>query len=188
VFSKPSAGWMTEHQQATLPVPQFGSYGSTAISADGSTIAVGARKILVFRRPGTSWRSVQPTAQLTASGANGEQVGASVAMSADGSTIVAGAPAETATGPSPYAGALYVFTKPSTGWSSSQMQAARLTNSDGVQGDCFGCSVAISADGATVTGGGAYVITNPYSRGAAYVFTKPGGGWSDEQQAAKFTG
>ncbi|CAN96563.1 hypothetical protein predicted by Glimmer/Critica [Sorangium cellulosum So ce56] len=85
--------------------------------------------------------------------------GDAIAMSGD--TAIVGAPGSAA----------YVFVKSGGAWT----QQARLVPGDGAAGDGFGASVAISADTAVVgapwgTGGA----------GAAYVFVRSGGVWSEQ--------
>ncbi|WP_437276115.1 DNRLRE domain-containing protein [Sorangium sp. So ce375] len=85
--------------------------------------------------------------------------GDAIAMSGD--TAIVGAPGSAA----------YVFVKSGGAWT----QQARLVPGDGAAGDGFGASVAISADTAVVgapwgTGG----------TGAAYVFVRSGGVWSEQ--------
>lgn len=64
---------------------------------------------------------------------------------------------------------------------------AELTASDGVGGDDFGFSVAISGD-TVVVGAGAHQIGPNRLQGAAYVFTQPSnGGWQDATQTAELT-
>jgi hypothetical protein len=66
------------------------------------------------------------------------------------------------------------------------IQLAKLTASDGAAGDQLGSSVAVSGD--TVVAGALNAAVGGHSQqGAAYVFTKPAAGWSDESQAAKLT-
>jgi len=114
-------------------------------------------------------------AKLTASdGASNDQFGASVSISGD--TIVVGARYDDSS-----RGSAYVFEKPVGGWA-DMTQTAKLTASDGVSSDQFGHSVAISGD-TVVVGARAH----DGFKGAAYVFEKPVGGWSDMTQTAKLT-
>ncbi len=80
-------------------------------------------------------------------------------------------------------GAAYIFTFDAQ--SGTFVQQAMLSASDFRDGDSFGFSVAISGDTVVV---GSYrhgpVITRA---GAAYVFVKPQGGWSDMNETAKLT-
>ena len=66
-------------------------------------------------------------------------------------------------------------------------QVAKLTESDGQQGnDIFGASVAMDGDTVVVgdpEAGGIYKLY----QGAAYVFVKPAGGWQNMTQTAKLT-
>src|SRR5206468_3800090 len=63
---------------------------------------------------------------------------------------------------------------------------AELTASDGATGDELGLSVAI--DGDTIVAGAPYhQVGSNSQQGAAYVFTKPAGGWTDATQTAELT-
>jgi trimeric autotransporter adhesin len=156
---------------------QFGY--SVALSADGSTLAVGARSeasaatgidgdqaddsagnagaVYVFTRSGTMWRQ---QAYLKASNTGlRDSFGYNVALSADGSTLAVGAPLEAsaATGiggdqaddSAEAAGAVYLFTRNGTTWSQQAYMKASNTGSR----DQFGHSIALSADGSTVAVG-----------------------------------
>jgi cysteine-rich repeat protein len=156
------------------------SFGSSiALSADGSTLAVGtpyeasaatgvggdqgdnsapsAGAVYIFTRSGTMWTQ-QAYLKASVTGA-GDQFGSSVALSADGSTLVVGAPHEDSAAVDingdPYndwfygAGAAYVFTRSGTMWSQQAYVKAFNTNS----WDLFGSSVALSADGSTLAVG-----------------------------------
>ena len=115
---------------------------------------------------------------LTASdGADDNQFGTSVAI--DGNTVVIGAA---------YAnnqnGAAYVFVKPANGWD-NMTQTAELTASNPQEGDCFGCSVAIS--GGTIVVGALHEMIGGISPGGAYVFVEPIGGWKNMTETAQLT-
>lgn len=114
---------------------------------------------------------------LTASdGQDGYSFGTSVAI--DGNTVVVGNN-EGNIGP----GAAYVFVKPQSGWK-NMTQTAELTSSDGKPSDGFGQSVAISGDTIAIGEPGATVNGNQ-DQGAAYVFVKPKGGWTNMTETAK---
>jgi hypothetical protein len=92
---------------------------------------------------------------------------ASVALSAD--TLIAGAmqyPPGVAAG--------YVFVRSGSTWS----QQAALTASDGVTGDAYGNSVALSGDTAIVTA----AASGTMRQGAAYVFVRSGSSWSQQEK------
>ena len=76
-------------------------------------------------------------------------------------------------------GAAYVFTKTSGGWT----QTTKLTADDAAAGDDFGESVAMAGNVIVVGAASANVGGNA-NQGAAYVFTKTNGGWT---QTAKLT-
>jgi hypothetical protein len=115
--------------------------------------------------------------RLTASdGAAGDVFGAAVAVSGD--TVAVGA-----RGDENGHGAVYVFVEPSTGWATAT-EAAKLTASDGRDGDNLGASVAIA--GSTIVAGAPFdTVGDDDDRGSAYVFVRPPGGWAGGEQAAK---
>ena len=108
-----------------------------------------------------------PQAQLvTTAGAAGDGFGSAIAVSGD--TAVVGA--------SGYAGgqgAAYVFVRGVHGWAQQQ----RLVLSAAAAGDYFGSSVAIDGDTAVI---GAYDAGE--GTGAAYVFVRSGGVWTQQQE------
>lgn len=117
--------------------------------------------------------------QLTASdGIAGDALGSALAM--DGDLVVAGA-----AGDDDNQGAVYVYLKPTSGWT-SMTQVAKLTASDGIPEDWFGYSVAVSGDTIVVGCLGGMYGNSPVL-GSVYVFVKPPGGWADMVQTAKLT-
>ena len=145
---------------------------------DTNTTDSGA--VLVFTRDPDSGVWAQ-AAKLTASdAATGDEFGSSVAF--DGITIVVGAYLDDDNGDG--SGSAYVFTKPTTGdgWADGT-ETAKLTASDGQAGDQFGWN-AVAVDGDTVVVG---AYADDGTKGAAYVFTKPGtgDGWADWDDPAK---
>lgn len=157
----------------TLPTSFFG--GAVALSADGSTLAVGsfgedsaaigvdgdqtntlARSsgaVYVYARSGTSWVQ-QAYVKASNTGAN-DNFGDSLALSADGSALVVGARFEDGSSPgvngNPFnnaannAGAAYVFRRTAGTWA----QEAYVKASNPHFGTLFGAAVAISGDGET---------------------------------------
>ena len=114
--------------------------------------------------------AVQQSELNASDGADGNYFGCSVAISGD--TALVGTPGEInnqSYGP----GAAYVFTRSGTTW----VQQAKLTASDGADGDYFGYSVALSGDTALV---GAYGANG--FEGAAYVFTRSGTTWTQQAE------
>jgi hypothetical protein len=82
-------------------------------------------------------------------------------------------------------GAVYVYVKPSAGWT-NMTQTAKLTSSD--NGEGFGTSVAISGNTIVVGAANTSNFDAPAATpGAVYVFVKPAGGWTDMTETAKLT-
>ncbi len=100
--------------------------------------------------------------------------GHSVALSADGNTAIVGAPGDNSN-----LGAAWVFTRSGTAW----MQQAELVGTGNAGAARQGFSVALSADGNTAIVGGPGDNT---VSGAAWVFTRSGTTWT--QQQAKLVG
>ncbi|HVM66398.1 MAG TPA: hypothetical protein VMU14_16130, partial [Acidimicrobiales bacterium] len=106
--------------------------------------------------------------------------GWSVAISGDGNTAVVGGPGDDPTsryGDTPSAGAAWVFTRSGGVWS---QQGDKLVGTGTVGGANQGWSVAVSGDGDTAVVGG---NGDNYDVGAAWVFTRSAGAWS--QQGSK---
>jgi len=154
---------------------------SVAISADGTTAVVGGRldagfrgAAWVFTRSGGVWS--QQGSKLVGTDAVGTaQQGYSVAISADGNTAIIGGPFD-----NPDLGAAWVFTRSGGVWS---QQGSKLVGTGAVGAAQQGYSVAISGDGNTAIVGGYGDNSNA---GAAWVFTRSGGVWS--QQGGKLVG
>ena len=154
---------------------------SVAISADGNTAILGgvadnsfAGAVWVFTRGGGVWS--QQGSKLVASDAvGGALLGYSVAVSADGDTVIAGGYGDNAT-----AGAAWVFTRSGGVWS---QQGSKLVGTGAVGDAAQGWSVAISADGNAAAVG---APSDNFNAGAAWVFRRSGGVWS--QQGSKLVG
>lgn len=112
---------------------------------------------------------------LAADGGGGDYFGQSVAI--HGNTAVVGAPGD---GPAIYGsnGAVYVFTRNGSTWTFQQ----KLTASDSEGGDWFGLSVAI--DGNSLVVGAPENYSLPLKQGWAYVFTRSGSIWVEQQKLA----
>jgi hypothetical protein len=165
----------------TGAVGAAGQAWSVAISADGSTAIVGGPSdssstgaAWVFTRSGATWS--QQGAKLVGTGAVGAaQQGSWVAISQDGSTAIVGGAADDSD-----AGAAWVFTRSGGVWS---QQGGKLVGTGAVGAAQQGASVAISADGNTIMVGG---YADDSDAGAAWVYTRSGGVWS--QQGSKLVG
>ena len=193
VFTKPSSGWTAMAAQAKLTasdgaaVDIFGS--SVSVSGDGSIIAVGSigdddnGSVYVFTMPSSGWTAMAAQTKLTASdGAAGDVFGSSVSVSGDGSIIAVGSIGDDDNGNA--SGSVYMFTKPSSGWTAMAAQA-KLTAAAGAEEDRFGRAVSLNADGSKVAVGASGDDDNAGDSGAVYLFTKPTGGWTAASTAAR---
>lgn len=178
----PAGNW-AQLAELTPSQRQNQDWFGISIAIGGNTIVVGAfdsniesyGSAYVFVKPASGWANMTQTAELTSSD-SGEGFGTSVAIS--GNTIVVGAAnASNFSNQSAGPGAAYVFVKPAGGWSNAT-ENAKLTASDGVDGDAFGNSVAIS--GNTIAVGAIFASDSNGDdfAGKTYVFVKPGSGWS----------
>ncbi|MEK7830022.1 MAG: FG-GAP repeat protein, partial [Acidobacteriota bacterium] len=150
-------------------------YFGAAVAISGNTIVVGASgqnsshgAAYVFVRSGTSWSQQQKLVD----GALIAQDSFGYAVAISGDTIVVGAPYDDI-GSNEGQGSAYVFTRSGTTWSQQQ----KLTAGDGTANSSFGDAVAISGNTLLVGASGYQVAT-----GAAYVFTRSGATWSQQQK------
>src|SRR5210317_78261 len=120
----------------------------------------------IYTRSGTTWGNEQKILGETAS----DYFGYSVSISGDYAIVVA--PYED-TGASS-AGAAYIYTRSVTTWGNEQKILGETA------GDYFGYSVSISGDYAIV--GAPYEDTGASSAGAAYIYTRSGTTWGNEQK------
>jgi hypothetical protein len=100
-----------------------------------------------------------------------------VSLSDDGNTVLVGGPRDNSN-----AGAAWVYTRSGGVWT---QQGAKLVGTGAVDGSNQGNSVSLSGDGNTAIVGGPY-DNNPSQTGAAWVYTRSGGVWT--QQGAKLVG
>jgi hypothetical protein len=188
----PAVAWATGSTQFVDPNPEAGDqFGyALSISTDGNIAVVGSPNSTVngnslqgtsyiFVNSGGSWTEA---AQLAPSDGNSyDRFGTSVSVTPDGSKVIVGAlysPPSDMT--SMQTGNAYIFNEPAGGWSNGSVQqvsqAAELAGSDSANGDFFGSSVALSADGSTAIVGAKQHGTGQ-SQGEAYIFTQPVDGW-----------
>jgi hypothetical protein len=200
---------------------------ASAISADGSTLAIGAPHensgargingdqndhsvysagaVYVFTRKGNAM--AQQAYLKAASPGETANFGSSVALSRDGNTLAVAAYYESSAAKGingnqddrsiPEAGAVYIFVRSGTSWSQQAYIKASNTGNAAVgdayaEGDQFGYSIALSADGNTLAVGaigedsnatginGNQEDNSANQAGAAYVFTRTGASWSQQ--------
>ena len=191
--------WQHTEQALNLsPTPAADDEFGYAVAIDGDTAVVGmpgedsplnSGAAFVFTRNDKTdkWSRV---ARLRASDpgvadTDHFRLGLSVALQGD--TIVVGAPHHASE-----KGAVYVYTKPDTGWANDANEdhteeTAKLVASDGAADDEFGISVGV--DGNTIVVGASKDDHGGNTHaGSAYVFTKPGSAsWVATSTVAKLT-
>ncbi len=167
---------------------------ATGINGDQTNNSGDRGAVYVFTRNGTSWSQ---QAYIKASNSDiGGEFGQSPGVSIDGDTLVVGARNEpsNATGidgdqnnkSAPGAGAVYVFTRNGTTWSQQAYIKASNTDAD----DLFGFSVGVSGDSLVVGAwhedssaigpNGEQNDNSSGDSGAAYLFTRNGTVWSQQ--------
>jgi len=182
IFTR-SAGVWTQQGSELLGTggvagPAQGS--AVAISEDANTALIGGDEddfatgaFWVFTRSGGSWSQQGP--KLVSTGAGGAHLGSSLALSADGNTAIVGADRDNNS-----TGAAWIFIRNGNSWT---QQGSKLVGAGAVAAANQSLSVAISGDGNTA------LVGHPLDSagmGAAWVFTRSNGTWS--QQGGKLTG
>lgn len=157
------------------------NYGdAVAISADATTIAVGAPHevggnsyqvggVYIYTQVSGTWTQ---QAHLTPGAVpNSAKFGTSIALSSDGNTCIVGAPNEQIV--SGEEGAVYIFTRSGTTWT----QQAKLTEPSPVIFASFGYAVALSSDGNAALVGAPNIGLNNPPAGGVYFFERSGTSW-----------
>ncbi len=156
----------------------------THVALDGDTAVIGVPgeklggyqqvgAVHVFVRRKGVW--INQAKLLAADGYVRQHFGHSVAISGD--TIVVGVPASTINGRRDQ-GAIYVFERAGDNWE----KQVKLVASDGAKSHGLGSSVGISGDTIVAGAPGEFDSSaKPYpdTIGAAYIFTRMGGNWSE---------
>lgn len=139
-----------------------------SVSLDGDTAVIGANRSVVyvgsayiFERTGGVW--TEHSQLLASDGGFNDQFGQSVTL--DGDTIVIGTTNDESA---------YVFVRSGGVWT----EQAKLVAGDGGFGDKFGWSVSLDQD--TVVIGAPGKADNGSDSGAAYVFVRTGGIWTEQ--------
>jgi len=187
IFTRSSDGSWTEQTKIQASDKEARDYFGRAvsISSDGNTVIVGAyledtdgfdagAAYIFVRSSGGLW-----TEQAKVQASDKQQsdwFGLSVSISGDGNTALVGASLEDTGGTD--AGAAYIFVRSGTTWT----QQAKIQASDKQQSDWFGYSVSISSDGNTALVGAYQEDTGGTNAGAAYIFTRSGGLWDQQQK------
>ncbi|HEX7312418.1 MAG TPA: Calx-beta domain-containing protein [Pyrinomonadaceae bacterium] len=185
VYVRNGSTW-TQQQKLTAGDGIANDEFGYAVAIQGDTIFVGRHftqagnnartrgAVYVYTRSGTTW--TQSATLLTPSdAADGDLFGSSLAV--DNDTLVVGA-LQKNNATTFFQGAAYVFTGAGATWT----QQAKLLANDGGFANFFGVSVAVGGDTAVVGATGQAGISADSGRGSAYVFTRSGSAWSQQQK------
>lgn len=178
LFRWSDGGWTRQAKLVRDNGSKYDLFGrSVSISADGTTVAVGAvsddnrngggaGSVYVFTKTDGAWNQ---RAELTADdGSSNADFGCAVSVSDDGTTIAVGA-RYAVDAENRQTGTAYVFTEEDGGW----VQRTTLRADGTAPGDAFGNSVAMSGDGSVLVAGAR-------SAGSAYAFSTSGENWTQE--------
>ncbi|MFT4525233.1 MAG: hypothetical protein ACI85F_001386 [Bacteroidia bacterium] len=152
---------------------------SVSLSADGNTVAIGARgndgngssysgHVRVYQNAGGFWSQIGQDIDAEAAG---DRSGSSLSLSSDGTTVAIGAPYSDGNGTN--AGHVRVYQNVGGSWS----QIGQDIDGEAAN-DRSGRSVSISADGNTVAIGAYKNDGNGTSSGHVRVYQNVGGSWS----------
>ena len=167
VFTRSGGAWTQQQKLTASDAADYAWFGG-AVSLSGDTALIGPA--YVFTRSDGVWTEQQ---KLTASDPSvGDWFGCSVSVSGD--TALVGARQDDDWGYQ--SGATYVYTRSGGVWTEQR----KLTATDAEANDLFGCSVSVSGDTALVGARGD--DEGGYGSGAAYVFTRSGGVWTEQQK------
>ena len=176
IFTRSGSTWTQQQKLVASDAANSDRFGnSVSLSSDGNTALVGAYykssatgAAYIFTRSGSTWTQQQ---KLVASdGVTDDQFGVSVSLSSDGNTALVGAYYKSSA-----TGAAYIFTRSGSTWT----QQAKLVAGDADTSDRFGISVSLSSDGSTAIVG---AWGNSSYTGAAYIFTRSGTTWAQQQK------
>jgi hypothetical protein len=191
VFVRTNGVWV-EQQKLVASDGALGDRFGFSLAMSPDTIVIGAfaddddgvapffrGSAYVFDRTDLGWIERQ---KLTASdGVGGDFFGRSVAI--DNDTIVIGAEFDDLNAPFDDRGSAYVFVRIDGTWWEQQ----KLTASDGASQDQFGASVAVSGN-TIVVGAESDDLGANANQGSAYVFTRSGNVWAQQQKLTAIDG
>jgi hypothetical protein len=180
IFVRAGMTWSLQQQLSAPDATANDNFG-WSVALSGDTALIGAINngttntrqgaAYVFTRTGTVWTLQQ---KLTATdGAANDNFGWSVALLSN--TALIGA--HCTVGANRRQGAAYVFTRTGTTWAQQQ----KLTASDGTAQAAFGSAVALAGNTALI-GAPDDDHSNQTLRGSAYVFTRTGTTWTQQQK------
>jgi len=188
VFVRSGTTWSQQQKLLAVPVGANCEFGySVALSGETAVVGTPGSLVSAHTNQGSAFVFVRISglwlqqAQLTADdGAANDLLGRSVAI--DGDTAVVGAD-RADVGANTDQGSAYVFLRNGSTW----IFQRKLTAADGAAWDNLGCSVAISGDIAVLGACGGEVGANT-DQGSAYVFTRSGITWTEQQKLTAIDG
>ena len=177
VFTYAHGTWTEQAKLVANDGESGDEFGQVAL--DGNTAVISAQSdddngfdsgsVYVFKRSRGTW--TEQAKLLASDGMKGDQFGR---IAIDDKTIVVGASNVDDGKHGLDTGSAYIFTLQDGTWT----EQAKLTASDAAAGDNFGWSVAIDGDTAVIGAIGADQKGN--NSGAAYVFTRNNGVWTEQ--------
>lgn len=186
IYLRTESGWIQQAKITASNAGGFDQFGKNGVSlnSDATYAMVGAPTedtgvanagmVYVFTRSGTNW-SQQTTLQAS-DRAGAANFGDYVSLNSDATYAAIGAPGDP--GSSSSEGAVYIFTRSGSTWT----QQAKLVASDRAQSHYFGQPVSINDDGSYVITGAYGDSTSGTSNGAAYIFSRSGSTWTQQQK------
>ncbi len=188
IFNRSGTTWSQQQKiQPSDHSTNKGPWGMYETDLDGETCVIGYKggtetslphsktgTAYVFTRSGTTWTQQQKL--FNPNGLQYDYFGEN--MQLDGDNLIVSAHYEPHNTNSSWhnAGAVYIWTRSGTTWTQQQ----RLTASDKSGSDYFGAAVAIDGDTCVIGANGE--DTEASNAGAAYVFTRSGTTWSQQQK------
>ncbi len=184
IFTRTNGLW-TQQAKLLSPFPAEGDGFGTSVSIEGNAAFVGtpgydeigsnSGVVYEFTRTGAIWS--QTAKLLPDDGAAEDLFGSAIAI--DGDTAVIGAWSDDDNGSR--SGSVYIFERHEGLWT----QQAKLLPVDGAAGDQFGGTVSMDADTVVVSAKRADIKYDGElfsNSGAAYVFTRTDGVWSQQNK------
>ena len=164
IFHREGSVWSQQAKLTASDGTEHDFFGyAVSISGDYALIGTFRSAAYIFHRDGGAW--IQQT-KLPSNGAYYSDFGQAVSISGDYALVGADDSAS--------AGSAYLFHRDGSTWT----EQAKLLASDGEDGDCFGCTVAISEDYIAV---GAFCDKdNGETSGSAYIFHREGSSWTQQ--------
>lgn len=185
VFVRSGTNWALQ-QKLTVsdahPVDEFGY----SVALNGNLLVAGAPddaiiasrqgSAYVFTRSGTTWTQQQKI--YPGGGDLNEVFGSAVALTPANDMILVGSPGKVINFDlNQSLGAVFVFRISGGVWSPQQT----LYASDGVNGSYFGNAISISSN-TMIIGARFHTVSGNPNQGAAYVFSRSGNNWTEEQK------